>query len=462
MAAIKKSIFREYDIRGKEGTELTPETLELLGKGYGTFLRNRGIIKVVVGRDSRATSLEFSEAFLKGLCSTGCDVTNIKVVLVPLLYWAQYYLKSEGGVMITASHNPAGWNGLKLAVGYSQTLGQKDLEEIYDIVTNDRFIEEKGAGLHEDIDIFPPYIEDVLSKVHITKKFRILVNTGNGTAGLFTPELLRRAGCEVVEHLTALDPTFPHYTPNPAQVEMMEDTGKRVLEEHADFGFAYDADGDRLGLVDEKGQNVWPDRYLILLARNLLEEKPGAKIVFDVKVSQALPEDIVAHGGIPIMWKTGHSYIKTKMLEEKAELGGEMSGHIFFKEGYYGFDDALFASLKLLEYFSKREKPVSELIEETPRYISSPAWHAPCPDEKKYEVVDALTKEFKKEYEVIDINGARVVLEDGWGLVRASSNVPALVLRFEAKTEQRLKEIEQLFRKKLEQYPFVGKEWGSA
>ncbi|MBI2642211.1 MAG: phosphomannomutase/phosphoglucomutase, partial [Candidatus Wildermuthbacteria bacterium] len=371
MAAIKKSIFREYDIRGKEGTELTPETLELLGKGYGTFLRNRGIIKVVVGRDSRATSLEFSEAFLKGLCSTGCDVTNIKVVLVPLLYWAQYYLKSEGGVMITASHNPAGWNGLKLAVGYSQTLGQKDLEEIYDIVTNDRFIEEKGAGLHEDIDIFPPYIEDVLSKVHITKKFRILVNTGNGTAGLFTPELLRRAGCEVVEHLTALDPTFPHYTPNPAQVEMMEDTGKRVLEEHADFGFAYDADGDRLGLVDEKGQNVWPDRYLILLARNLLEEKPGAKIVFDVKVSQALPEDIVAHGGIPIMWKTGHSYIKTKMLEEKAELGGEMSGHIFFKEGYYGFDDALFASLKLLEYFSKREKPVSELIEETPRYISS-------------------------------------------------------------------------------------------
>ncbi|MDP2664893.1 MAG: phosphomannomutase/phosphoglucomutase, partial [bacterium] len=398
---------------------------------------------------------------LKGFLSTGCNATNIKVVLVPLLYWAQYHLKSEGGVMITASHNPAGWNGLKLALGYSQTLNQKELEEVYDIITKERFASGKGK-LKENVDIFQFYQEDLLKRVDIKRKFKVLVNTGNGTAGLFAPDLLRKAGCEVVEHLTVPDPMFPHYTPNPAQVEMMEDTGKRVVEEHADFGFAFDADGDRLGLADEKGQNVWPDRYLILLARNLLEQKPGAKIVFDVKVSQALPEDIAAHGGIPVMWKTGHSHIKAKMKEVDAALGGEMSGHIFFKEGYYGFDDALFASLKLLEYFSKHEKPVSELVEETPWYVSSPAWHAPCPDEKKYEVVEALTKEFKKEYEVIDINGARVVFEDGWGLVRASSNVPALVLRFEAKTEQRLKEIEQLFRKKLEQYPFVGKEWESA
>src|SRR3989338_5207878 len=459
MAEIEKSIFREYDIRGKEGTELTAEIMNLIGRGYGTFLAQKWIKKVVVGRDSRSTSQEFSEAVLTGLLSTGIEVVNIKVVLVPMLYWAQHYLKSEGGVRGPASHNPAGWNGLKLALGYSQTLNQKELQEVYDIIAKERFISGKGK-IEEDVDIFQPYQEDLLKRVNIRKKFKVLVNTGNGTAGLFAPDLLRKAGCEVIEHLTTPDPMFPHYTPNPAQVEMMEDTGKRVMEEHADFGFAFDADGDRLGLTDEKGQNVWPDRYLILLARNLLEQKPGAKIVFDVKVSQALHEDIAAHGGVPIMWKTGHSYIKAKMQEEKAELGGEMSGHIFFKEGYYGFDDALFASLKLLEYFSKHEKPVSELVEETPWYVSSPAWHAPCPDEKKYEVVDALTKEFKKEYEVVNVSGARVYFGGGaWGLVRVSSNLPALVLRFEAKTPERLKEVEKLFREKLKKYTFVSQEW---
>lgn len=309
-------------------------------------------------------------------------------------------------------------------------------------------------------DISEAYQADLLSRVSEMKPFKVVVNTGNGTAGLFAPQLLRGAGCEVIEHLTKPDPTYPHYTPNPAQVEMMEDTGKVVREQNADFGFAIDGDGDRLGLVDEKGQTIWPDRYMILLSRLVLEKRPGAKIVFDVKVSEALPEDIKAHGGVPIMWKTGHSYIKQKLIEEKAALAGEMSGHIFFVEDFYGFDDALFAALKLVQYFSSQTKKVSELIAETPYYISSPALHAPCPDAKKYQVVNELTQEFKEKYEVIDVNGARVLFGDGgWGLVRASSNLPALVLRFEAKTEKQMKEIEQIFREKLKRYDFVSQDW---
>ncbi|MDO8470727.1 MAG: phosphomannomutase/phosphoglucomutase [bacterium] len=459
---INHTMFREYDLRGMESEEeLNPRTLELIGKGYGTFLLRRGINELVLGRDNRGSSEAFAQASLKGLLETGVDVIDIGVVTVPMLYWSQYHFQRKGGLMVTASHNPVGWNGVKLALGYSYTVIGKELEEIYDIITKEEFLSE-GEGSVRSEDVQRAYVADIVKRVAIRKKMKVVVNTGNGTAGFIVPEVLRQAGCEVVEHYTESDPTFPRYTPNPAQVEMMEDTGAQVVKNGADVGFAFDADGDRLGLVDEKGQNIWPDRYLILLSRLVLQQEPGARIVFDVKCSQALEEDIKAHGGIPVMWKTGHSYIKEKMKEEKAALAGEMSGHIFFQQGYYGFDDALFASLKLLEYFSQQENSVSELIAQTPYYVSSPALHAPCPDERKYEVVEHLTKEFKKEYEVIDINGARVLFGDGWGLVRASSNVPALVLRFEAKTEERLKEIEGIFREKLSKFPFVGKDWSTA
>jgi len=463
MAQLEKTMFREYDIRGKESeNELNEQSMELIGRGFGTFLAKRGIKEVVVGHDNRVTSEVFSRAVLEGLVSTGSLVTEVGICTTPMLYWAQHHLKIKGGVMVTASHNPAGWNGVKLAHGLSQTLLSKELQEVYDIILEEAFTTGEGRVVGKK-DISSAYYEDLVSRVNIKRKLKVLVNTGNGTAGLFAPELLRRAGCAVVEHLTTPDPTYPHYTPNPAQEEMMEDTGRRVVETGADLGLAFDADGDRLGLTDEKGQNVWPDRYLILLSRLVLEKNPGASIVFDVKVSQALPEDITAHGGNPVMWKTGHSYIKQKAQELKAPLAGEMSGHIFFFNGYYGFDDALFAALKLLEYISSQENPVSYLIAQTPYYISTAALHAPCPDEKKYQVVEELTQEFKKEgYEVIDVNGARVVFPHGWGLVRASSNLPALVLRFEAKSEDNLQEIEQVFRKKLKRYDFVGQQWKSA
>ncbi|MEK7542579.1 MAG: phosphomannomutase/phosphoglucomutase [Patescibacteria group bacterium] len=456
-------MFREYDIRGLESAEeLNVSSMELMGKGYGTFLREKGVKKVVIGHDNRGTSESFCAAVIQGLLSQGCEVREVGICTTPMLYWAQYHFQTRGGVMVTASHNPVGWNGLKLAYGYSSTLDREELLEMYDIILKENFRKESGKILKK-ADILESYEADLLSRVQGIKPFRIVVNTGNGTAGLFAPRILRNAGCEVIEHLTNPDSSYPHYTPNPAEVEMMEDTGKVVKEHGADFGFAFDGDADRLGLVDEQGKNIWPDRYLILLSRLVLAKHPGAKIVFDVKVSAALPEDIKAHGGIPLMWKTGHSHIKAKIAEEKAAFGGEMSGHIFFAEDYYGFDDAIFAALKLVEYFSTQNKKVSEIIAGTPYYVSTPALHVECPDEKKYQVVEELAREFKKEYEVIDVNGARVLFGDGaWGLVRASSNLPALVLRFEAKTEERLKEVEKIFRKKLEKYPFVSKKWYSA
>ena len=278
--------------------------------------------------------------------------------------------------------------------------------------------------------------------------------------GAFAPGILKKAGLEIIEQFTDLDPDFPNHEPDPALNEAVEALGARVREEKADLGLAFDGDGDRLGVVDENGQVIWPDRYMILLARQVLEKQPGAKIVFDVKVSQALEEDIAAHGGKPIMWKTGHSHIKAKLHKEKAALAGEMSGHIFFVENYYGFDDAVYSGLRFAEYVAQVGKPLSEIIEGTPYYVSTPTIDVECADDVKYEVVDRLTEEFKRDFDkVIDINGARVVFDDGWGLVRASSNLPILVLRFEAKTGERVEEIKALFRKTMDKYPEIAKEW---
>ena len=463
MAFIEKSMFREYDLRGRESDqELNERSMYLIGKAYGTFLNKRGVLEVAIGHDNRATSEAFYAAAIKGLLESGLRIYEAGTILTPMLYWAQYYFKTKGGMMVTASHNPAGWNGVKLALGYSYTIIGNELEEIYNTIVSENFVDKTGGEIVKKEDISGPYINDLLARVKIKRPFKVVVNTGNGTAGLIAPEIFRRAGCEVVEHLTNLDPSYPNYTPNPAEVEMMEDTARVVRDSKADFGFAFDGDGDRLGLVDELGNTIWPDRYLILLSRLILEKRPGAKIIFDVKVSEALPEDIRAHGGVPIMWKTGHSYIKEKLHSEKAALAGEMSGHVFFVENYYGFDDAIFTALNLLEYFSTQNKRVSEIISDTPYYVSSPTLQAECPDGKKYEVVAELTEEFRKEgYKLIDINGARVYFDGGWGLVRASSNVPALVLRFESKTRKGLDAIEKVFREKLKRFDFVGKDWKS-
>lgn len=459
MAQIEKSMFREYDIRGRvNDEELNPTSADLIGRAYGTFLDKRGITDAIVGFDSRLGSEDVKKAVVKGLVATGRNVIDIGLCLTPMMYWSQYHFDIEGGAMITGSHNPKGWSGLKLAKGLSATLIGDEIREILASIEQETFVE--GSGSHRTESITDAYTSDLVKRVNIEHPLRVVVDTGNGTAGAFAPRVFREAGIEVIEQFCELDPEFPNHEPDPALKATVEALGSRVVEEKADMGFAIDGDGDRLGIVDDKGQVIWPDRYMILLSRQVLAKKPGAKIIFDVKSSQALEEDITAHGGEPIMWKTGHSHIKAKLHKEKALLAGEMSGHIFFVENYYGFDDAVYTGLRFAEYVASVGRPVSDIIAETPYYISTPTIDVDCPDDKKYGIVDQLTLEFKRDFDrVIDINGARVTFDDGWGLVRASSNLPILVLRFEAKTEARLQELKKLFRGYMDKYEDIGKVW---
>lgn len=464
MPILKKTMFREYDLRGREADdELNDESMYFIGRGFGAYLRKLGIKDCIVGYDARATSESFHNQVIRALTESGINVVDIGTSTTPMSYWAQHFLKIKGLVTVTASHNPVGWNGVKLGTDLSHTLLKDELQEVYQIICDEAFVESTNKGTIKKVNISEDYIKDLVSKSKVTKKFKVLVNTGNGTAGLIAPKLVRAVGCEVVEHFTNVDPSYPNYTPNPDGTAMMEDTGKQTMANRCDLGFAFDGDGDRLGLTDEKGQIIWPDRYMILLSRLYLSKKPGAKIIFDVKVSEALPEDIKKHGGEPIMWKTGHSWIKSKMQEENAAIAGEMSGHIFFNEGYYGFDDSLFASLKLLEYLSSQDKSLSQIIDDIPYYISTPTIQVKTTDENKYDIVEELTAEFKAEgYKVIDINGARVYTEKGWALVRASSNTPTLVLRFEAKDETELENLKKIMRQKLERFDKVSKEWDTS
>lgn len=459
MAHVEHSMFREYDIRGRvNDNELNPHSGELIGKGYGTFLKKRDISDVVVAYDSRIGSKKVKEGFVKGLLSTGRNIVDIGLGLTPMMYWAQYHFKIKGGAMVTGSHNPKEWTGFKLASGFSYTLIGSEIKEILSCIENDDFV--TGAGTLREESVFDAYKKDLSSRVKIERPLKVVLDAGNGTAGAFGPAVLREAGIEVIEQFCDLDPEFPNHEPDPALKETVEVLGERVRKEGADIGFGLDGDGDRMGVVDENGDVIWPDRYMILMARQVLEKQPGGKIIFDVKCSQALPEDIEAHGGEPIMWRTGHSHIKAKLHKEKALLAGEMSGHIFFVENYYGFDDGVYAALRFAEYVAHVGKPVSEIIKDTPYYISTPTIDVECPDDKKYGIVEKLTEEFKRDFDhVIDINGARVTFDDGWALVRASSNLPILVLRFEARTEERLEELKKLFRGYMDKYPDISKEW---
>lgn len=457
-------MFREYDIRGRidKPDELTDEAIEALGRAFATFLKRRSINKAVVGQDARPYSRKVKDITVQALLRSGIDVVEIGEALVPIFYFSQYFLKQKGGVMITASHNPWGWSGFKHGYDYSTTFVSEDTAELRNIVEHEDFSEGEGSR-----EIYPgiieAYTEDVLSRVKLARPLRVLVDAGNGTAGPIAPEILRRAGCTVIEQYTDVQ-EVRHHEANPSTLDMLEAMAEGVRQNAVDVGIGLDDDGDRLGAVDEMGAVIWPDSILLLLARPILAEYPGAKVVFDVKCTEALVEDIKARGGIPVMWKTGHSYIKAKAKEIGARLAGERSGHIYFPGEHYEFDDAIFAALKLIEYISRESKPLSEIIGALPHYITSPVWHAPCADTRKYAVVEELTLQFRSEYgpdKVIDINGARVYLQDGWGLVRASSNVPALVLVFEARTPEGLKAIETVFRAKLARFPDVGSEWAS-
>lgn len=462
-----KSMFREYDIRGRvSDDELNERSVYSIIKSYATYLKRRNISSAVVGYDNRTCSEGFAKSAIEALLEAGIDVFYIGLSISPLVYFGQHFLNCEGAVMITASHNPDGWSGFKLGKGLSKTLESEDIEEIFNILVNEDFSLSEEKGKLEVRNIREDYINAILSRININPHYipKIVIDAGNGGAGVFAYEVFQKLGCVTFQLNCDPDMTYPHYFPNPSNIKARQMLKNMVTHPYikADIGIGFDGDGDRIGVLDENGDNIWSDKILMMLARQLLNKKNGAKIVYDVKCTQALEEDIKEHGGIPVMWKTGHSYIKAKMHEINAELAGERSGHIFVGgEDYYGFDDAIFVAAKLIEFISYEQEKVSNILKKFPSYITSPEIKADCADEMKYGVIEKITEEFKREFgdSVIDINGARVMFKDGWGLVRASSNLPELVLIFEAKTNDRLLEIREIFKQKLDKYDEVSKKW---
>lgn len=457
------SMFREYDIRGRVcEEELSPENVYRIVSAYAKYLKRRNIFKAVVGYDSRSCSVAFANSASEALLDNGINVFFTGLSLSPVTYFAQYHLECEGAVMITASHNPDGWSGFKFANGYSKTLEPDDIKEVYSLLDMPN---EGARGEYKEVDVREAYIEDIVSRIHMgPKKLRVVLDAANGGAGLFVYEVFQRLGCMTFQLNIDPDTSFPHYFPNPSELKGRERLKEMVLHPYirADIGLSFDGDGDRIGVIDEKGNNVWSDTLLALLAKQLLEKVPGAKVIYDVKCSKALTDVIEANGGTPIMWKTGHSYIKAKMHEMKAELAGERSGHIFIGgDDWYGFDDAIFVAAKLVEFLSYNDASVSEIIDTFPKYVTSPEIKAHCADEKKYGIVDEITETLKKDFpgKVCDINGARVQFEDGWGLIRASSNMPELVLIFEATTKERMLEIHDLIKNYTRRYPEISDKW---
>lgn len=434
-------MFREYDIRGITGKDMTEDDVVLIGKGIGTFLQKQGNRKITVGRDCRETSDSYSDKLIQGLTSTGCDVVDIGVCSTPVAYFSIRHLKKEGNVMVTASHNPREYNGFKICSGYDSVYG-KQIKEILHIIEEKKF--QEGEGIIETYDILSPYIDFVIKNINITKPLKVGIDAGNGTAGITALPILKGLGCQVFDLYCDMDGRFPNHEADPTVLKNMEDLIALVREKKLDIGIGYDGDGDRIGVVDEKGNIVFGDKLMIIFAREILSRKPGSTFISEVKCSKTMYDDIEKHGGRAIMWKTGHSLIKQKMKEEKAEMAGEMSGHMFFADRYFGYDDAVYASCRLLEIIADTGKTISDLLSDVPKTYTTPEIRVECPDDKKFDVVQKATEYFRERYDVIDIDGARVLFDDGWGLVRASNTQPALVLRFEAMSEERLKEIRDL------------------
>ncbi len=434
-------IFREYDIRGITGKDLTEDDVVLIGKGVGTYLKQYGCLQLSVGRDCRTTSEPYAEKVMAGLLATGCDVVDIGVCPTPVFYFSIPHFKREGGVMVTASHNPPEYNGFKLCINLDSIHGQ-EIQKILGIINEKSFA--RGKGSRTQADAVTPYKEFIANNINISRPLKVGVDAGNGTAGVVAVPIMKKLGCQVHDIYCDMDGNFPNHIADPTVLKNMQDLIALVKEKGLDIGIGYDGDGDRIGVVDENGNIVFGDQLMIIFAREILSRKPGATFISEVKCSKTMYDDIAKHGGRPIMWKTGHSLIKKKMKEENAELAGEMSGHMFFADRYFGFDDAIYASCRLLEILADTGKKISDLLSDIPKTYSTPEIRVECPDDKKFAVVKKITEYFRKDYNVIDIDGVRVLFEDGWGLVRASNTQPALVLRFEAMSEKRLDEIRSL------------------
>ncbi len=448
---IKAQIFRQYDIRGIVGEELNEETYYLIGKGFGTYLYEKGLKTIVIGGDARHSSRGYMDEFIKGALETGCTVYDIGIVATPVLYFAIWRLQTDGGAMVTASHNPSQYNGCKLNLGLGSVYAE-ELQKVLGIIQKGEFAAGKGEKLiYSTMD--SEYMDYVTEGIKLQRPVKVIVDGGNGMGGPYLPEILRRLGCEVIEMYCDPDGDFPNHHPDPTVEKNMVDLSRAVVDAEYELGIGLDGDSDRIGVVDEKGKMLFGDQILNILARDYLSANPGQKVIADVKCSMNLFNDIKARGGQPIMFKTGHANIKMYMKEAGVKFAGEMSGHVFLADRWLGFDDAIYVSCRFIEIVSKADLPVSKFLADQPKLFNTPELHTNCADERKFGVVAKVCEEFKAEgYDVNDIDGARITFADGWGLIRASNTTPVLVTRYEALTEARMNEIKALVEGKINKY----------
>ncbi|MFA6198337.1 MAG: phosphomannomutase/phosphoglucomutase [Patescibacteria group bacterium] len=441
---INPEMFRAYDLRGVVDTDLTPEIVEHIGKAHGTYMKRKGITRAVVARDCRATSEAYSEALIRGYVWAGIDVVDISMNLVGTFYWAQHYLNRPGGAMVTASHNPAQYNGFKLAIGLSETLVSDGMNEIRRMVEKEDYEPGQTPGQSVKQDISQAYNEDIIRRLPLRRKFKIVIDSSCSTAGIIAPDLFRQAGCDVIEQNTNIDPSFPLGTPDPTERAVAERLREGVLKAGADVGFTYDPDGDRIGIIDDKGTIIWNDVLVALFAIDVLKAHPGAIIMFNTLCSKVVPQTIAKYGGQPFMWRTGHSFLKKKNQEVKAAFIGELSGHFFFSADFYNHDDGLYSSMRLLHYLDQTNQSLSQALASLPIYQSSPEIKLFCADDKKVALMGKIGLILRQDYpdaEVIDDeragDGVRLDLPDSMLVIRYSQNGPYLTIKYEAnQTEQ--------------------------
>lgn len=444
VACVKQEIFRACDIRGVMGSTLSPQVAYCLGLAFGTMARQRGYAQVVLGRDSRHSGRVLLEALSQGLVHSGCEAIDIGEVPTPVLYFATYALKTKTGIMITGSHNPPDYNGFKMMLG-GETLAQEEIQSLYQCIQAQTFV--AGQGSVKTVECIDQYIHRIARDIRLSRPLKVVVDCGNGVVGVLAERLFRAIGCQVVPLYCEVDGNFPHHHPDPGQPENLQDLIQLVLKEKADLGFAFDGDGDRLGLISNEGEIIWPDRLMMLFAEDILKRMPGSTILYDVKCSAHLAQRIRQCGGEPLMYKTGHALIKRKMREVNAPLSGEMSGHFFFQERWYGFDDACYAACRFLEIVSRTTEAVSHLFHKIPNSVNTPEMNVAIAEETKFEFIEKLQAHHAfEEANIITVDGLRVEWPEGWGLVRASNTTPCLVLRFEACDAAALSRIQARFK----------------
>lgn len=443
--AVKPEIFRACDIRGVVGKTLTEEVAYLLGLSFGTLALQKNQSQVVVGRDGRHSGAWLSESLSQGLMASGCDVIDLGQVPTPVVYFATYELKTATGIMITGSHNPPDYNGFKMMLA-GDTLAEKEVEALYHCIQTEQFASGNGRLIKKDM--IGEYINKIQQDVKIKRRLKVAIDCGSGVVGCLAEDFFSSLGCDVVPLYCQVDGDFPYHHPDPGQPENLQDLIKTVVNEQCDLGLAFDGDGDRLGVITNRGEIIWPDRVMMLFAADLLQRVPNSKIIFDVKCSKLLGERIAELGGEPIMYKTGHALIKREMKRTQAALSGEMSGHFFFKERWYGFDDACYAGARLLEIISQQSKPLDQLFSDIPNSVNTPEINIAIAEEKKFAFIDALKERHGfHDSQLITVDGLRAEFKDGWGLVRASNTTPCLVLRFEAENLHALQRIQAEFKR---------------